>query len=437
MQTIRAKNHAHLTLLFASIATTTGCVMPSDSVPGTISIELVGQTQSGSVYQLRNGTIHVTGPGYTRTWNTEDTPERTSLADEVAPGSYSALLDSGWRLERVLGASSVVIPAAVTSANPAAFTVTGGQVTTVTLRFRVDGEDLAMVGRYAIAIGVEEPSLRGELVVPNIDVSMAGISSVSVFSADSRGDAAAFRRVAGSSAALTTPEAAIVVDDQLIVCDSTRQAIVFFARTASGNLVPTKQIIGSSTLLNGPVDLAVAGSELYVLHRTGILVFPLGAIGNTSPSRTLTLTDRAGHHIAVANSQVYIAYRSASEATIRIYTTSLNFSRSITSSSSAFCPEGIAVSGGEIFVTDSCSPTVAVFPETTSGTIIPTRTIRGPNTEIGSPRAITLFQGELYMIDSDQTIRVFPANGNGDIFASRVLGGSHTGLTSAHNVFVR
>src|SRR6185295_11833091 len=203
MHTIRANNHVHLTLLFASIATLTGCVTSSDSVPGTISIELVGQTQSGSVYQLRNGTIHVTGPGYTRTWNTEETPERTSLADEVAPGSYAALLDSGWRLERVLGSSSTVVSAAVTSANPAAFTVAAGRITTVTLRFRVDGEDLAMAGRYAIAIGVEEPPLRGELVIPSIDASPGAFSSVSVFSADATGDATAFRRVAGTSAALT------------------------------------------------------------------------------------------------------------------------------------------------------------------------------------------------------------------------------------------
>jgi len=88
-------------------------------------------------------------------------------------------------------------------------------------------------------------------------------------------------------------------------------------------------------------------------------------------------------------------------------------------------------------VSDGCSPAIAVFPENGSGTLIPTRLIRGPNTEMGTLRGIASFQGEIYVVDSDQKIRVFPANANGNALPSRVIAGSHTGLTAVHSVFVR
>jgi hypothetical protein len=403
-----------------------------------VTVDLIGQASSGSVYQLRNGTIHVTGPGYIRAWDTESDPGRTSLTDQVAPGNYFAVLDGGWHLERVLGASNVALPAQLTSPNPVAFTVVSGQLITVTLRFRVDGEDVALTGRYSISVQVDEPVLRGEVVIPSIDASGAASSSVSVFSADATADANAFRRISGASTTLTTPEAAVVAGDQLIVCDSTRQAIVFFPRTASGNIVPTKQIIGSSTQLNGPVDIAVSSGEVYVLHRTGILVFPLGAIGNTSPSRTLTLPDRGGRHLAIDNGQIYVSVQSGTEADVRVYgASSMSLSRQIFSATAGFCPSGLALNGSEMFVTDVCGAAIDVFPEVGSGVLVPTRVIRGPNTELGAPPAVALFQNELYMLDADQTIRVFPVAGSGDILPARALGGPHTGITSAHGIFLR
>jgi hypothetical protein len=437
MRTVSANHCLRLVLLSAGLAIAAGCASSSDDELGTVAIDLVGQAPSGASYQLRNATLVVTGPGYSKTWNTEDDPSRTALVDHVSPGSYSAVLQDGWHLERIVGSASVAVNAELTSPNPATFSVMSGQITSVTLQFHVDGDTLDLTGGYAIGVAIDEPALRGELIVPNINTALGERSSIWVFSADATGDVTALRRLSGSTTTLSGPDAAIVVGDQLIVADENTNAIDFFPRTANGDTSPTKQIIGSATDLRNPADLAFASGEIYVLTRFGVRVYPLSAIDNSGPTRSIPLPELTAKHIAFDNGELYVAFQHTGiEQSVRVYSAGGSLVRSILSSTPGFCPSGIALSGGELFVADVCNRTVEVFPQTASGPVVPSRVIRGSSTGLGIVGSLAVFQGELYVVDSTSDIRVFAAGASGNAVPVRVLAGTHTGLNSPQNVFV-
>jgi len=147
-----------LALSIASLSAT-ACVDADGSDLGTVSLNLVGQAPSGTVYRLRDAVIDVTGPSYSQTWNTEDDPDRTSLSADVAVGDYQAELAAGWRLERLAPPDPpVTVDATLLSDNPLPFTVSAGARTRVPLRFRVEDGVVALDQGYDIEIDVEEPA---------------------------------------------------------------------------------------------------------------------------------------------------------------------------------------------------------------------------------------------------------------------------------------
>ncbi len=157
--TVRVCRVALVSLATAlSGAALSACTSAGDGTIGTISVNLVGQAPSGTVYRLRDATIVVQGPTTTTTFHTEDDPDRASLSADVEVGSYSSTLQPGWRLERVQGASATTVPAELKSNNPVQFAVAEDQRTTVPLRFRVLGEDIDLTQGYDIVLDIEEPS---------------------------------------------------------------------------------------------------------------------------------------------------------------------------------------------------------------------------------------------------------------------------------------
>lgn len=143
------------------------CFEPVDSGVGTVSLNLVGQTPSGSTYRLRDAVLAVNGPAYSETWDTEDDPERTSLSADVDQGEYEVELEEGWRLERLAPPEPpVTVEAALLSDNPLAFTVEAGARTRVPLRFRVEDGDVELDQGYDIEIEVEEPTVPAVTIAP-------------------------------------------------------------------------------------------------------------------------------------------------------------------------------------------------------------------------------------------------------------------------------
>ena len=71
---------------------------------------------------------------------------------------------------------------------------------------------------------------------------------------------------------------------------SVNNTVTVFALDADGDVVPTRTIAGSATLLSLPIDVAVdAASNLYVGNRTGsmVTVYAPDATGDVAPLRTL------------------------------------------------------------------------------------------------------------------------------------------------------
>jgi len=134
----------------------TACTDPGPST-GTAAINLVGQAPSGNIYRLRDGIITVQGPSSTTFWNTEDNPDRTLLSANVAVGNYTAFLQAGWRLERLIpGQPPTTVAATLLTPNPVGFVVSQQARTIVPLRFRVGEGEVDMSQGYDIVIEIEE-----------------------------------------------------------------------------------------------------------------------------------------------------------------------------------------------------------------------------------------------------------------------------------------
>ena len=120
-------------------------------------------------------------------------------------------------------------------------------------------------------------------------------------------------------------------------------SIASWPNNADGNTPPTTLIIGNANTLHLPQGIAVDANWIYVADNVNfsIDVFPIGATGDTAPTRTI--------------------------------------------SGGLSHPSGIAVNASWIFVTNNLPPSIAVFPIGARGETAPARTISGDNTSLNSP----------------------------------------------------
>lgn len=96
--------------------------------------------------------------------STDDAAASDTLQRSLPVGDYSVELQPGWQLERLSAAGSQIVAADLASANPMSFSITAGQLTTLTFQFKTkgtpppDGSDGQL--RVGIAVdGVGAPSV--------------------------------------------------------------------------------------------------------------------------------------------------------------------------------------------------------------------------------------------------------------------------------------
>ena len=132
-----------------------------DALPehGQLQLNLIGVSNAGNAYRLRQAIIVVQGSSSTTFLNSDEDPDSTRLGASVAVGVYSAFLQEGWFLERLSdsGGTPQPLQATLLSPNPVGFSVAGGQSTLVPLRFSV-GNETVDVGSFDIVLEVEEQS---------------------------------------------------------------------------------------------------------------------------------------------------------------------------------------------------------------------------------------------------------------------------------------
>ena len=432
-------------LLFAVvIAASTGCLGsspegPADPSLGSISINLVGQAPSGAIYRLRNAVITVTGPT-ARTWNTEDDPNQTTMSADVDPGTYTASVQTGWTLERVVGGTATPVPAQLVSDNPVQFAVAAAVRTSVPLRFHVDAVDIDLSQGYDIVVTIQEPPVPQVFVTNRAN---GNTPSITVYSSIGDGDSDSLRVIVGALSKLSSPLGVTVAGDQIIVADQSVNAIDFFPIAATGNVAPTKQITGSATTLSSPTGVTVFNGELYVMQsNNAIVIFPLSATGNVAPARTIRGTSFAPF-VTIDSGELYAPFNvSATRSDVSVYLVggsgNLPPVRTINGPVlTTSCITGVGIERNELFVADTCAGQIRVYAKGTNGTAMPLRVISTTGNGIKRSTQMTLFQGEIYLTDSvASSVQVFPASASGSVAPSRTISGGHTNLNQPFGIAV-
>ena len=417
---------------------------PGDAELGAMAINLTGRASSGAVYRLRGAIITVAGQGSDRDWNTEDDPSRTVLSADVAPGAYAATLHAGWRLERIDGGTATPVVGVLVSDNPAMFSVVAAQRTAVPLRFQVDADDVDLTAGYDSSITVDEVPRR--LVVAQFGFESVP-TSLEVFAAAAHGDVAPLQTITGPATTLGFPFGVTVADHQILLADQGSDALTFYSITATGDVAPARRIVGPTTQLVAPIDVAVSGGEIYTTQANGrILVFPWMASGDVAPTRAFEAPD--SHFLAIDRGEIYVSTNVADGSgtfppRIRVFPTTASGTPSPTRTIVGpierlpSCLSGIAVHGGEVFVSDNCNPAIRVFPETADGLTMPTRVIQGPAAGLQVPWQVAVSGGEIYVTDQDaDRVAVFPVGADGDVAPRRSIKGPTAAIAQPFGVAV-
>jgi hypothetical protein len=134
----------------------TGCATHEEV--GQLGLSLTGTSASGTTYRLRDAVLTINGADESFMFQTEDDPNRLLITQRLDIGDYNLHLTPGWRLERLrTDGPPQTVEAILISPDPLPFLITAEAVTPVVVRFRTNGEVVALAqGDAAISIGVED-----------------------------------------------------------------------------------------------------------------------------------------------------------------------------------------------------------------------------------------------------------------------------------------
>lgn len=206
------------------------------------------------------------------------------------------------------------------------------------------------------------------------------------------------RHISGTATGLDRPYG-VARDSQgrLYVANLETNAVLVFAKGATGNSKPVFKIRGSDTRLDGPDDVAFdsAGRLIVVNHYANRLtVYKPGARGNVKPVRIISG-----------------------------YNTTLQY------------PTGVFVDKADrMWVSNGGDEnSLLMFATGAKGNVPPVRKIRGSNTHLSMPWDIALdSRGRIYTIDADlDRVFVYGAKANGNVGPIRTFGAGYVFFVGA------
>ncbi len=267
------------------------------------------------------------------------------------------------------------------------------------------------------------------------------------------GNVAPAAQITGANTHLSSPErlALDTVADRLFVANLAASSILVFDQisTKTGNIPPSREIVGPTTGLIQPVDLAYDKGRdmLYVSDGPEILVFNTAstATGDVAPARDLLLNFPVSGIFLDSADRLYVA--DVSSNAIRVFdgASTLNgavtANRSLTGAATSLsAPSGILLdSGGKLIVSNAGSNAVTIYDNgaTLTGNVAPSATIIGPSTRLSFPSQMTLnpnlTSGELYVanpFNGDITIFAGYIAANGNVVPTRDITGPATTLAT-------
>ena len=245
---------------------------------------------------------------------------------------------------------------------------------------------------------------------------------LAVFARQANGQVAPLRVLEGQKTEISRSLHGIYVDvpnDEIVIPSNVAGAILVFGRTQKGNTPPRRKIQGSRTHLYSPQGVAVDDkhNELVVSNdtRLSILVFDRLANGNVAPVREII-----GPKTGITNPQGIVVDSVHDEIIL-------------------------SDEGGK---GTNVPPALRIFRRTDSGDVAPLRVITGPNTGMLRPRQIQLDRErdeiviadrglvQEFRYDTPGFLAVWNRTDNGNVAPKKLIRGPRSQLTSPRSVYV-
>jgi sugar lactone lactonase YvrE len=312
----------------------------------------------------------------------------------------------------------------------------------------------------ALPVGIAVDSDRNVYTANFVNAAIGGkvktFTSITVYSAGSKGNAAPTATIAGKNANLRGPSG-IALDSSRNIYVTEAFSVEIFSAGSNGNVSPAATITGSDTGLAFPQAITLDPSgTIFVLDSgtTGVAsvtVYPAGSSGNALPTATIT-SDFTGISGATAialdsTGKIYVV-NAAFLYDIEIYAAGsfANDGPPVTTivgdNTGLGLPVGIAFDSNDNFFVLNFDDSIAMFPAGSVGDATPSATIRlnfGNNDTTGiavGPGGniyVTATPGRTCRPRScryvgEPSVAVFPAGSNGNASPSAVISGRHTGL---------
>ena len=247
---------------------------------------------------------------------------------------------------------------------------------------------------------------------------------LAVFARKATGQVAPIRIIEGQRTALSRSSHGVFLDaehDEIIAPSPLSSAIVVYRRNQKGNTPPKRMIQGLNTHLSGPQGVAVdlKNDELVVSNdnRFSILVFDRRADGNVNPLREIIgpltgITTPEGIVVDPVHDEIILSDEGDPEANPVI------------------------------------PASLRVFRRTDNGNVAPIRVITGPNTGMLRPRQLQLDteRDELILADRQLVqefifavpgfIAIWNRTDSGDVPPKKIIRGPNSQLTSPRAVYV-
>ena len=266
---------------------------------------------------------------------------------------------------------------------------------------------------------------------------------LAVFARQANGQVAPLRVLEGQKTGISRSLHGIYVDipnDEVVIPSNVAGAILIFGRTQSGNTPPRRMIQGSRTHLHSPQGVAVDNKhdELVVSNdtRQSILVFERAANGNVAPVREIIgpktgITNPQGIVVDPVHDEIILSDEGGKGTkmppALRVFRRTDNGDvaplRVISGSDTGMLrPRQIQldIERDEVVIADrglvqefryDTPGFLAVWNRTDSGNVAPKKLIRGPKSQLTSPRSVYVDpkNGEYGAGDTNShSIMVFP-----------------------------
>lgn len=241
----------------------------------------------------------------------------------------------------------------------------------------------------------------------------------------------------------------------LYVSDQSGSAILTFAEATgdSGNIAPTANLSGTSTLLSNPQYIFSDGANdrLYVANQGGVNILVFDSVStlsgnvNSAPARTISSPNLTGPLDVALDPVKDLLYVADSSGAVVVFASAATVNGTVTASevlNLGFTPTAILSdsSNDRLYIANGAGNAVEILDNAstlvgTSGTVTASGTLSGPNnTGLNNPSGLRLDGAGRLIVSNTGAVGInIYANAatlNGDISPVTIISGGNTTLSS-------